>query len=144
MKFPIFKMLIECELFEKYITYRSSRMLWWYSFNNETFYHQFYIDKEVRNFICLNSDKMKKELYSKTIIKKISITFDNYYYIMSPRHRREQPRRVSESILVKHISRLDDVEKQNKYSFLSHIYGLFSMDDVTRYRVNHADDYLNR
>ena len=87
---------------------------------------------------------MEKDLSPKTILKNLSITFDSYYYIMSPRHHREQPRRVLESMLVKHISRLNDIEKQNKYSFLSHIYGLLSMDDVTMYRVKHANDYLNR
>ena len=48
---------------------------------------------------------------------------------MAPKYRIQQPRRILESMLLKHISKLDDLEKKNKYSFLSHIYGLVDMDD---------------
>ena len=61
---------------------------------------------------------------------------------MAPKYRLQQPRRILESMLLKHISKLDDLEKKNKYGFLSQIYGLVDMDDITKYGVYRVDDYL--
>ena len=77
---------------------------------------------------------MKGEKLSlETVIKNISITFYSYYYIMTPRHRLEQPRKVLESNLFKHITKLNDFEKNIKYSFLWHRYRPVSRDDNSIY-----------
>ena len=142
MKFPIFKMLIECELYGESVKFQSSLGLWWCSLLKLSCDHRFCVDKKIQNYIRLCAAKMKKELSPKTIIKNLSITFDSYYYIMAPKYRLQQPRRILESMLLKHISKLDDLEKKNKYGFLSHIYGLVNMDDITMYNVYCVDDYL--
>ena len=141
-KFPIFKMLIECELYGESVKFQSELGLWWCGLLKLSCDHRFCVDKKVQNYIHLRAAKMKKELSPKTIIKNLSITFDSYYYIMAPKYCIQQPSRILESMLLKHISKLDDLEKKNKYSFLSHIYGLVDMDDNTMYRVYRADDYL--
>ena len=57
---------------------------------------------------CFNG----KKLFPESIIKNLSITFDSYYYVMAPKFRLQQPRRVLESKLLKHITKLDDFEKK--------------------------------
>ena len=137
-RFPVFKILIECELYNENIKFQTKSMRL-YSFNKAGFYHIFNVDKKIRNYIHHRANVMEKELYPDTIIKNMSITFDSNYYIMAPKYRFQQPRRILESKLLKHISKLDDLEKKNKYNFLSHIYGLVDMDDITLYRT-----YLTR
>ena len=72
----------------------------------------------------------------------MSITFFSYYYIMTPRHRLEQPRRVLESKLLKHITNLNDDEKNIKYRFLWQNYKPISCDDIDVYF--HLDTSDNR
>ena len=58
---------------------------------------------------------------------------------MTPKHRLQQPRRILESKLLKHIKNLSDFEKSNNYSPLSFIYGLVD-GDVDIYE-NNNDEY---
>ena len=75
-----------------------------------------------------------------TVIKNMSITFLSYYYIMTPRHRLEQPRKVLESKLLKHITNLNDDEKNTKYSFLWQNYKPISCDDINMFIHLHRSD----
>ena len=59
---------------------------------------------------------------------------------MTPRHRLEQPRKVLESKLLKHITNLNDDEKNTKYSFLWQIYKPISCDDNDMYIHSHRSD----
>ena len=52
---------------------------------------------------------------------------------MTPRHRLEQPRRVLESKLLKHITNLNDDEKNVKHRFLWQNYKPISCDDINMY-----------
>ena len=52
---------------------------------------------------------------------------------MTPRYRLEQPRRILESRLLKHITNLNDVEKNIKYGSLWHRYKPISCDDKDMY-----------
>ena len=70
----------------------------------------------------------------------MSITFFLYYYIMTPRHRLEQPRKVLESKLLKHITNLNDDEKNIKYRFLWQNYKPISCDDIDMYIHLHRSD----
>ena len=75
----------------------------------------------------------REELSLETVIKNISLTFYSYYHIMTPRLRLEQPRKVLESKLLKHIANLNDFEKDNKYSFLWYRYKPVGCDDDNIY-----------
>ena len=52
---------------------------------------------------------------------------------MTQRHRIEQPRKVLVSKLLKHITKLNDDEKNTKYSSLWHRYRPVSRDDNNVY-----------
>ena len=52
---------------------------------------------------------------------------------MTPRHRLQQPRKVLESRLLKHITNLNDDEKNIKYRFLWQKYKPISCDDIDMY-----------
>ena len=82
----------------------------------------------------------EKELSLDTVIKNMSITFFSYYYIMTPRHRLQQPRRVLESRLLKHITNLNDDEKNIQYRYLWQYYKPISCDDNDMYIHLHRFD----
>ena len=98
-------------------------------------YHIFRVCKEIRSFICHRAAIMGKELFPETIMKNLSITFYSYYYIMTPRYRLQQPRRILESKLLKHITNLSDFEKNDKYGFLSFRSRPVSCDDNIVYVI---------
>ena len=120
-KFPIFKTLIECELHGENIKFQSRRTLL-YSFDSVCFCYKVSVSKKIRNYISHRVAIMGKKLFPETIINNLSIRFDSYYYIMHPKFRIQQPRRILESKILKHITKLDDLEKENNYGFLSHIW----------------------
>ena len=60
----------------------------------------------------------------------------SYYYIMTPKYRLQQPRRISESKRLKHLTNLSDFEKRNNGNFLAFIYGLVDYGDVDVYENN--------
>ena len=92
--------------------------------------------KKIQDYIWHHVAIMGKEVLPESIIKNLSITFDSYSYVMSPKHRIQQPRKVLESKLLKHITKLDVFEKENNYGFLFHIYGLVDHCDGTIYVEN--------
>ena len=98
-KFPIFISLIKCNLYDKNIIYRFDRtrgkkLL--FAFGNKGFNYLYPVCKKVHNYINKQARIMNEELYPETIIKNLSITFYSYYFIMTTRHRLEQPRRILE------------------------------------------------
>ena len=56
---------------------------------------------------------------------------------MTPKYRLQQPKRILESKLLKHITNLIDFEKNNNYGFLSFIYGLMDYDNIYEYEDNY-------
>ena len=63
-------------------------------------------------------------LNSSSIINNETITFFSNYTSMSTIHELQQPRRILESKLLKHIHNVSYIEKINKYIFLSRDYDL--------------------
>ena len=59
---------------------------------------------------------------------------------MTPRHRLEQPRKVLESKLLKHMTNLNEDEKNIKYRFLWQNYKPTSFDDGDMYIHLHRFD----
>ena len=104
-----------------------------YGFGDEVFHYLYLVCEEIlnriRRHVLINGEKLSLE----TVIKNISIIFSSYYYIMTQRHRLEQPRKVLESKMLKHITKLNDFEKDTKYGFLWHRYRPVSRDDNNVY-----------
>ena len=66
------------------------------------------------------------ELVPSSIINNLTITIFSYYNSMTSRHRFQQPRRILESKLIKHIKNASEVDKVNTYRFLSIDYNLIT------------------
>ena len=139
LKFPISKALIECELFGENLVICSDetkKRVINYGFGDEVFHHLYCVCEEILNRICRHVLIKGEELSLETVIKNISITFYSFYYVMTPRHRLQQPRKVLESKLLKDITKLNDFEKNIKYSFLWYKYRPVSCDDICVYQYN--------
>ena len=126
-KFPVFKILIECELYSENINFHSDEhemkvMLYEFDNGGKVFY-SFCVSKKIQDSIYHRAMLVGNEIFPESIIKTLSITFYSYYYIMTPKYRLQQPRRLLESNLLKHITNLSDFEKNN-YGFLSFMSGL--------------------
>ena len=144
LKFPIFKTLLKCEVFGENLEIcydKTKKRLIRYGFGDAVFHHLYPVFEEILNRIRRRVLMKGEELSLETVIKSISITFYSYYYIMTPRLRLEQPRKVLESKLLNHITKLNDFEKNIKYSFLWHIYRPVSCDDNIVYL--HLDRFVN-
>ena len=144
-KFPIFKTVVRCKLFNKdlVICYdKTKKRLIRYGFGDPVFRNLYPVCEEILNRLHRYALISGKELSLDTVIKNMSVTFFSYYYIMTPRHRLEQPRRVLESKLLKHITNLNGFEKNVKYRFLWQNYKPLSCDDINMYI--HSDRSDNR
>ena len=111
-----------------------------YGFGDAVFRHLYPVCEEILNRLHRYALISGKELSLDTVVKNMSITFLSYYYIMTPRHRLEQPRKVLESKLLKHITNLNDDEKNTKYSFLWQNCKPISCDDINMYIHLHRSD----
>ena len=142
-KFPVFKTVVKCKLFNKglVICYdKTKKVLIRYVFGDAIFRHLYPVCEEILNRLNRYALINGKELSLDTVIKNMSITFFSYYYIMTPRHRLEQPRRLLESRLLKHITNLNVDEKNIKYNFLWQKYRPISCDDNAMYIQLHRYD----
>ena len=120
-KFPNFKTVVRCKLFNKdlVICYdKTKKRLIRYGFGDVVFHDLYPVCEEILHRLHRRVLISGKELSLDTVIKNMSITFFSYYYIMTPRHRLQQPRRVLESRLLKHITNLNDDEENIKYRYL--------------------------
>ena len=93
-----------------------------YGFGDGIFHYLYPVCEEILDRLHRYSLISNQKLSLDTVLKNISITFFSYYHIMTPRHRLQQPRRVLESRLLKHITNLDDDEKNIKYKYLWQYY----------------------
>ena len=142
-KFPISKTVVRCKLFNKdlVICYdKTKKRLIRYGFGDAVFHHLNPVCEEILDRLHCYALISGKELSLDTVIKNMSITFFSYYYIFTPRHRLEKPRKVLESKLLKHITKLNDFEKNTKYSFLWQNYKPISCDDINMYIHLHRSD----
>ena len=142
-KFPIFKTVVGCKLFNKglVICYdKTKKRLIRYGFGDGVFYDLYPVCEEILHRLHRRVLISGKELSLDTVIKNMSITFFSYFYIMTPRHRLQQPRRVLESRLLKHITNLNDDEKNIKYRYLWQYYKHISCDDNDMYIHLHRFD----
>ena len=120
-KFPIFKTVLRCELFNKdlVICFDKTKKRWErYGFSDGIFHYLYPVCEGILDRLHCYSLISNQKLSLDTVLKNMSITFFSYYHIMTPGHRLQQPRRVLESRLLKHIANLDDDEKNIKYKYL--------------------------
>ena len=136
---PFFKTLMECKLYGENIKFNSvekEKRVRMYGFGDEgNFYYRFCVSKTIRDFVYHRSMLIGNELFPESIIRNLSLTFYSLYCFMNPKYRLQQPRRVLETRLPKHISKMIDFEKSNNYSFLSCIYNL-----VDHHKVDNNDE----
>ena len=124
-KFPIFKTVLRCKLFNKDLVVcfdKTKNRLIRYGFGDGVFHYLYPVCEEILDRLHRYSLISNQKLSLDTVLKNMSITFFSYYHIMTPRHRLQQPRRVLESRLLKHITNLDDDEKNIKYKYLWQYY----------------------
>ena len=136
LKFPIFKTLVKCDLFGEILVIcydKTKKRVIDYCFGDEVFHQLYHISEEILNRICRHVLIRGEELSLDTVVINISISFYSYYHAMTPRYRLQQPRKALESKLLKHITNLNDFEKNNKYSFLWHRYRTISCGDDIMY-----------
>ena len=122
IKFYKFETIVKCILGGKNIkisdsNYEGSVRL--YSFGYSIFYYQFCVGKKISDFIYHLTTTNRIGLLPETIIKNLSITFISDYNHMIPKHYLQQPRRVMEPKLIKHISNASTRDKLTKSRHLS-------------------------
>ena len=115
-KFPVFKTLIECELYSENIIFHSDehemKVMLYEIDNGGKVCYSFCVFKKIRDYIYHRAMLVGNEIFPESIIKNLSITFCSYYYIMTPEYRLQQPRKILESKLLEHITNLSDFEKK--------------------------------
>ena len=142
-KFPIFKTVVGCKFFNKDLTIcydKTKKRLIRYGFGDVIFHDLYPVCDEFLDRLHRYALVSGKELSLDAVIKNMSITFFSYYYIMTPRHRLQQPRRVLESRLLKHITNLNDEEKNIKYRYQWQNYKPICCDDNNMYIHLHRCD----
>ena len=96
-----------------------------YKFEDGTwFYYNYFKSKQIRDYIFHRAMLSSIKLDSFSIISNVTITFFSKYKTKTGKHRFEQPRRVLESKLLKHIKNASYDDKIIKYNFLSLEYEL--------------------
>ena len=96
-----------------------------YEFHDgERIYYKCYTSEQIRDYIFHRAILMGNKLISSSIISNLTITLFSKYKLMTPGHQLQQPRRVLESKLLKHIKNASYDDKINKYHFLTNEYEL--------------------
>ena len=80
--------------------------------------------KKIRDYIFHRATLSDIILYSSTIISDVTITFFSIYKSMTAFHKLQQPRKVLESKILKHIKNASKDDKETKDNFLSQEYEL--------------------
>ena len=86
--------------------------------NGGWFYYRYCNSKKIRDYIFHRATLSDTILYSSTIISDVTITFFSNYKSMTAIHKLQQPRKVLESKILKHIKNASNDDKETKYNFL--------------------------
>ena len=114
-----------------------------YSFDDSIFNFMFRVSKKkILYYIRHSAMMMGKELFPESIIKNLSITFYSFYYIITPKHRFHQPRRILESKLLRHITNLKDFEKKITMAFYRLCMVLWIMMIMSYMRTKMMDNHI--
>ena len=127
-KFHFFSTVVKCKLNNNDISILVSKMDGYvslYRFDESGWISYRYCNgKKIRDYIFHRASLSDIILYSSTIISDVTITFFSIYKTMTAKHRFQQPRRVLESKLLKHIKNASDDDKETIYKFLTPEHGL--------------------
>ena len=127
-KFYFFSTLVKCKLNNNDISILVSKMDGYaplYRFDDSGWiYYRYCNSKKIRDYIFRRASLSDIILHSSSIISNVTITFFSIYKTMTAKHRFQQPRRVLESKLLKHIKNASDDDKETKYNFLAREYEL--------------------
>ena len=125
-KFIFFSIFVKCNINnndESILVDDINSYLPLYRFDNgDSFYYTFCNSKKIRDYKFHRAVLNDITLHSSSIISDVTITFHSHYPSMTPNHRLEQPRRILESELIKHIKNANRYDMDTKYNFLSHTY----------------------
>ena len=96
-----------------------------YKFHDgERIYYKYYTSEQIRDYIFHHAMLMDIKFNSSSVISNLTISLFSKYNLMTPRHQLQQPRRILESKLLKHIKNVSYDDKINKYHFLTNEYEL--------------------
>ena len=131
-KFRKFSTKVKCKLDNKDISILIVKIEGYIHFyklddDEEELIHLKYLNKyKIRNYIHYHCGLFDTVIHSSTVISDVMITFFSKYKSKSmiAKHKMQQPRRILESKLLKHINNMSYNDKINKYSFLSREYNL--------------------
>ena len=127
-KFIFFSTIVKCNINnndESILVDDINSYVLLYRFDNgDSFYYTFCNSKKIRDYIFHRAVLNDITLHSSSIISDVKITFHSHYPSMTPNHLLEQPRRILESKLLKHIKNANRYDMDTKYNYLSHTYNL--------------------
>ena len=124
-KFNFFSTIVKCKIKNEDISVLVNNIDGYvplYKFDDDEdawIYYRFCNSKKIRDYIFHRATLNDIILHSSTIISDLMITFFSNYKAMIAKHRMQQPRRILESNLLKHIHDASYNDKINKYNFLS-------------------------
>ena len=127
-KFRKFSTVVKCKIDNKDISILIDKIKSYVPFyklddDEEEWIHLKYLNRyKIRNYIHYHCGLFGTVIHSSTVISDVMITFFSNYKSMIAKHKMQQPRRILESNLFKHIHNMSYNDKINKYSFLSREY----------------------
>ena len=93
--------------------------------DEEEWIHLKYLNRyKIRNYILYRCGLFDTVFRSSTVLGDVTITFFSNYKSMTAMHKLQQPRKVLESKILKHIKNASDEDKETKYNFLAREYEL--------------------
>ena len=127
-KFYTFTIRVSCKLDKEDINisiddHKGSVSLYKFE-DGEWFCYNYCKSKQIRDYIFHRAMLSGIKLDSSSIINNLTITLFSKYKSMAAKHRIQQPRRVLESKVIKHIKNASYNDKTNKYNFLTLAYEL--------------------
>ena len=130
-KFNFFSTIVKCKIDKKHISILVDKIRGYvpfYEFDYDDYYawiyHRYYNSEKIRDYIFHRCKLYDTIWRFSTIICDVTITFFSNYKFMTGKHKMQQPRRILESKLLKHIHNVSYNDKINKYKFLSREYNL--------------------
>ena len=128
-KFNFFSTIVKCKINNEDISILVENIdgyvpLYKFDDDDAWIYYRYCNSKKIRDYIFHRATLSDIILHSSTIISDVMITFFSNYKSMTAKHKFQQPRKVLESKLLKHIHNVSYNDKINKYNFLSREYDL--------------------
>ena len=127
-KFQSFTTTVECKLDDEDINYSVNEKVTYdnlYKYIHSGWcFDRFCKSKEIREYVYYSSIIIGVNLYCSTVINDVIITFHSNYKTMTTKHRFQQPRKILESKMIKHIKNLSNVDKEAKNNRLACEFGL--------------------